>query len=57
MMHVTEEQVDRVLEDLFAGKPVPKATVLALALLWDVQEPDTDALRFGDEGEAEPCAA
>jgi len=55
MMHVTEEQVDRVLEDLFAGRPVPKATVLALALLWDVEEPDTEALGF--EEEAEPCAA
>lgn len=55
MMHVTEEQVDRVLEDLFEGKPVPKTTVLALALLWDVAEPDP-ALGFEGE-EAEPCAA
>lgn len=48
-----EQMADRICADAVNAKPVPKETMLALALLWD-EPPDLPALDFGDNDGTKP---
>lgn len=55
-MRIDSEQVDRVITAALTGGPVPRATILALALLWDTLEPVRER-DSSDEQEPASCAA